>query len=55
MTPLMYRRDAKELYGLSGSTNLKNIPTESSGQGIMEDPGSSCFDIVNKYRIAVGL
>ena len=37
MTPLMYERDAMELYGLGGSTNLKNIPTNSSGEGIMED------------------
>ena len=37
MTPLMYGRDAKELYGLGGSTNLKHIPTSSSGEGIMED------------------
>ena len=39
VTPLMYGKDAKELYGLGGSTNLKNIPTSSSGEGIMEDRG----------------
>ena len=37
MTPLMYGRDTKELYGLGGSTNLKNISTNSLGKGIMED------------------
>ena len=37
MTPLMYRRGAKELFGLRGSTNLKNIPTNSLGEGIMEE------------------
>ena len=34
---LMYGSDAKELYGLRGCTNLKNIPTNSSGEGIMTE------------------
>ena len=39
MTPLIYSNDAKELrdMGGGGSTNLKNIPTNSSEEGTVED------------------
>ena len=58
VTPLMYGRDAKEFYGLKGSTNLKTIPTNSAGEGDWShgESGSSCLNIANKLRrIAVGL
>jgi len=38
VTPLMYARDAKELYGSRASTKFERyIPTNSSGEGIVED------------------
>jgi len=52
----MNGRDAKKLYGLRGSTDLKNIPTNSLGEGIMEEQVLLVWIFVNKFRrIAGGL
>ena len=37
--PLMYGKTAKPRYGIGGSTQLKNIPTNSSGDGVVLGSG----------------
>ena len=48
VTPLMYGKTAKPFWESSGSVHLKNIPTNSSGEGMTSKVGFffKMFDIV---------
>ena len=48
VTPLMYGKTAKPFWESGGSINLKNIPTNSSGEGMISgvEVFLRMFDIV---------